>query len=99
MCLAGAVVALWFLTQEVAGSNNTTRKAIVIPCQHGTSKTFGKYDPDPFSSLLVTLQNIQSLSVTLLSYLSYLELGVGLFLNLLERTDIFYLYYLTFPLE
>ena len=62
-------------------------------------QTFGKYDPYPFSSLLVTYQNIQSLSVTLLSYLSYLELGVGLFLNLLERTDIFYLYYLTFPLE
>ena len=52
-------------------------------------QTFGKYDPDPFSSLLVTRQNIQSLSVTLLSYLSYLELGVGLFLNLLKRTDFF----------
>ena len=62
-------------------------------------QTFGKYDPDPFSSLLVTPQNIQSISVTLLSYLSYLELGVGLFLNLLERTDIFYLYYLTFPVK
>ena len=56
MCLAGAVVAPWFLTQEVAGSNPFTVMTNIIVTEF--SETFRENSSDVFVVRLRRLKKV-----------------------------------------